>query len=265
MNQSTSRNQSAAAVSSSTNRILVFDVETTGLLPKNSRLPEDCPYITQLSYIVWDMNLQTAVEMYDTYISVPEEVAIAPIITELTGVTRQLLNLRGIPIEHALRRFCRAYNEATVVVAHNLSFDKDMILVEMSRNGIQFPLFTNQLQANTYCTMRATTIFCDLWNVTKNGARLRKWPKLVELYQKLFDETPENLHNSMMDTAVALRCYLFWEHQFQIPINRWYHLIDGKMFKRVGGEPKRMYTDRMKDLYIENNCEDGEDTISLNL
>lgn len=239
------------------NRILVFDVETTGLLPKDNREPENCPYITQLSYIVWDLELKTAVEMYDTYINVPSEVEIKPIITELTGVTRLLLDTRGIAIQDALLRFCRAYADAAVAVAHNLQFDRDMILIEMRRNGIQFPIFTNQLPTSTFCTMRATTIYCDLWMEMKNGVRLRKWPKLLELYQKLFNETPENLHNSMMDTAVALRCYLLWRYEYQIPINRWYHLIDGKMFKRTNGEPVRINFERMKDLFIDNLNADG--------
>lgn len=225
-------------------RVLVFDVETTGLLPAGeNRCLENCPFITQLSFIVWDMNLQTAAEMYDTYISVPEEVVILPIITELTGVTRELLNTKGIPMQDALLRFCRAYADCDIAVAHNLDFDKQMILVEMERHGIHFPIFTNQLPADTYCTMRATTSFCGLWRETKNGGRVIKWPKLAELHEKLFHEIPENLHNSMMDTAVALRCYLKWRHRYDIPINRWYHLIDGKMFKRTCGEPvrKRIY------------------------
>lgn len=232
-------------------RVLVFDVETTGLLPKDNRSPENCPYITQLSYIVWDMNQETAIEMYDTYIKVPQHVEIIPFITELTGVDRELLDRKGVPIEHALHRFCRAYMDADIVVAHNLDFDKNMVLVEMERARINVPLFTNQLKAETYCTMRATNIYCDLWRVMKNGARLRKWPKLAELYEKLFNETPENLHNSMMDTAVALRCYLHWHHRYNIPINRWYHLIDGKMFKLRSGEPTRKNIYRMSEEMYE--------------
>ncbi len=233
---------------SAKNRVLVFDVETTGLLPRFDRSPENCPYVTQLSYIVWDMKLQTAIEMYDAYINIPQEVEIVPFITHLTGVTRKLLDSQGVPMEDVLRRFCRAYVDSDIVIAHNLEFDKSMVLVEMERNGIDIPLFTNQLPVATYCTMRATNTYCDLWRTTPNGARLRKWPKLVELHEKLFHEIPDNLHNSMMDTAVALRCYLKWCHGFNIPINRWYHLIDGKMFKRTCGEPKRTRTYRMIEM-----------------
>jgi hypothetical protein len=35
-----------------------------------------------------------------------------------------------------------------------------------------------------------------------------KFPTLCELYMHLFHKTPENLHNSMMDVLVCLRCYL---------------------------------------------------------
>ena len=34
-----------------------------------------------------------------------------------------------------------------------------------------------------------------------------KFPRLNELHQKLFDTTPNNLHNSLNDILVTLRCY----------------------------------------------------------
>jgi hypothetical protein len=37
----------------------------------------------------------------------------------------------------------------------------------------------------------------------------KKFPRLNELYSKLFDDAlPENLHNSIIDVLVCLRCFL---------------------------------------------------------
>ena len=43
---------------------------------------------------------------------------------------------------------------------------------------------------------------------TKPGKFYKKFPKLEELYKHLFQHTPENLHNSMIDTLICLRCFL---------------------------------------------------------
>ena len=52
----------------------------------------------------------------------------------------------------------------------------------------------------TYCTMKTTTKICALPRC--------KWPTLKELHFHLFQETPSNLHNSMIDVWACLRCYL---------------------------------------------------------
>ena len=35
----------------------------------------------------------------------------------------------------------------------------------------------------------------------------QKPPKLIELHEELFEETPKNLHNSMTDVYVTFRCF----------------------------------------------------------
>ena len=49
------------------------------------------------------------------------------------------------------------------------------------------------------CNIRQQNIY--------TGEICLKPPKLVELYEKLFNETPSGLHNSMIDVFVCLRCY----------------------------------------------------------
>jgi hypothetical protein len=42
----------------------------------------------------------------------------------------------------------------------------------------------------------------------KYGKSYLKYPKLIELHEKLFNVTPNNLHNSLNDILVTLRCYM---------------------------------------------------------
>ena len=56
-------------------RALIFDVETTGLLPRNFDINnlklypiENLPYVIQLSYMVYDFSLDKIVESYNAYV-----------------------------------------------------------------------------------------------------------------------------------------------------------------------------------------------------
>jgi len=44
-----------------------------------------------------------------------------------------------------------------------------------------------------------------------------KPPKLIELYRILFHETPDNLHNSMVDVLVCARCFLKVRYHWDVP------------------------------------------------
>ena len=46
----------------------------------------------------------------------------------------------------------------------------------------------------------------------------KKNPKLSELYEKLFDKKAENLHDSMVDTKICLRCFIKMKYNKTISI-----------------------------------------------
>lgn len=205
--------------------VMVFDVETTGLLPKKIAgqeiLIESYPYIIQLSCIVYDlMNKQIAFS-YDSYVKVPHHIEIPERVSELTGITKELCNEKGCDIIDALSNFYEAYMISEVVVAHNIDFDQKMIEIELMRNRKDvldkvpycFTIFSKiyeQLKGiERYCTMKHGIDICAI----KIENRItKKWPKLSELHQKLFDEVPDGLHNSMVDVSACLRCYLKMRH-----------------------------------------------------
>lgn len=153
-------------------KALIFDTETTGLFPKKkdpvtNQFPpfSKYPYITQLSFIVYDVKSTRILYVYNKYIKIPEDVVIEPIITELTGVTRELLDKEGVSIIEAMTEFYTAYMMCDIIAAHNIDFDREMILLEFSRLAMSIERFCpfyacvfNRVYEQTrdieiYCTM----------------------------------------------------------------------------------------------------------------
>ena len=56
--------------------------------------------------------------------------------------------------------------------------------------------------------MQDSIDLCNIEAKDKFGKTYIKFPKLIELYQKLFNVTPKNLHNSLNDVIVCLRCFI---------------------------------------------------------
>jgi len=206
-------------------RILVFDVETTGLLPKpdiSGNIPtlSQYPFIIQFSFLVYNTILKKIEKSYDYYINIPSTIEISEEITNLTGISREICDEKGVPIVYAIERFYNEYINCGTIVAHNMDFDKTMVKVELQRNkekinevvpycmNIFNPLYEENNHIRTYCTMRSGIKLCNIMVTNEKGKTYSKWPRLSELYFHLFKETPNGFHNSMVDVLVCLRCYL---------------------------------------------------------
>lgn len=205
--------------------ILIVDVETTGLI--TNHVPT---YITQLSFAVYDTGVKELIKTYNAYIKIPPDIIISDKITEITGITREKLDADGIDIIDALEEFYNAYCKSDRIVAHNLSFDSKMIEIEATRNQNNFKnselachvmrMFTTHSKLSSVqlkCTMRMTIDLCNIQRINARGKTYKKFPTLSELYERLFDVIPENLHNSMVDVLVCLRCYLKFDFNIDIP------------------------------------------------
>ena len=72
-------------------RVMIFDVETTGLLPRDrTGIPlTELPHILQISFVIFDTQYWRVVKSVDYHINVPSTIEISPLITELTGITRE--------------------------------------------------------------------------------------------------------------------------------------------------------------------------------
>lgn len=195
-------------------KILAFDTETTGMVNKRASLDEN-PYILQFSYLIYNLLTREIEKVFNSYIRVDSTVVISEEITKINGCTRELCDA-GIPIQDALVSFYKDLEACDILVAHNITFDVDMITLEFQRHSELVticPNFANYLTKTNVCTMRASTNICRL--PSKTG-KSYKWPTLLELHVHLFQRTPENLHNSMVDILVCLRCYLKIKHKYHL-------------------------------------------------
>jgi len=201
---------------------MVFDTETTGLFLNTSHLLplHELPYMTQLAFLIYDEHSEKVVFRFSEIIRVPDYVVISPEVTKITGITREICDA-GIPIQDALSAFYREYMKCSRIVAHNIQFDLRILNLEYRRNPIlECPLAsflsydyfrTNRIEV--FCTMKYGIHVCNImregiYKETGEVYYYKKRPKLVELYQHLFNETPANLHDAMFDTEACFRCFI---------------------------------------------------------
>ena len=111
---------------------------------------------------------------------------------------------QGVDIAPILKEFFDDVGKSDLLVAHNYEFDWKMIQAECMRSNMEIP----QMPVETYCTMKETAAFCKIPAQFKKPNDEYKWPTLFELYVKLFNELPENLHNSLYDVYATLRCLM---------------------------------------------------------
>ena len=191
-------------------KVLIFDTETTGL-PKDYKASiynsDNWPYIVQLSYILFDCTQNKILINVDDIIKVENIPASS---TKIHKITQEMSNTRGISIQEALNSFNTVAKQATRLIAHNIQFDKKLIIVESIRNKIA-SVFVNKL--SLYCTMKSTINICKIEKEWPDGTKYFKYPTLSELHNYLFAIYPKGTHNAQNDILICLRCYYYLEYK----------------------------------------------------
>lgn len=180
---------------------LFFDVETTGL-PKNWKAPvtdlDNWPRLVQLAFLYYDRN-GNKISGGD-FIIKPDGFSIPKEASGIHGISTERAIREGKPLSLVLQQFKSLIDLAEVLVAHNMSFDENIVGAEFLRLGMRNPIPAKR----KICTMESSTNFCAIPG--KNGY---KWPRLSELHYKLFQTGFEEAHNAAVDITVTAKC--FWE------------------------------------------------------
>jgi DNA polymerase III epsilon subunit-like protein len=210
--------------------ILIFDTETTGL-PKtkflNIEKSSDWPYIVQLSYIIYDTDLHNIVKIRDFIIRLSDGNIIGDDSIRIHGITNEISKQLGVDISVALEEFFKDIQTVNMVIAHNVSFDLSIVKMELLRliqnktTRELKTLYKNILYeisnvTKFVCTMKETTDFCNILTRSKTGDAFKKFPSLTELYTKLYNETPKNLHNALHDVIITLICFMKFHYEVDV-------------------------------------------------
>jgi len=198
-------------------KVLIFDVETTGLPERNATLKnlEKYPYIVQFSWIIYDASQNKISNINDHIIELPDDITIPIETSNIHGITNEKMRSEGKNINNILDIFTKDMLDSNILVAHNLTFDKTIVQAEYLRN--ERINWLGRHRKVEYCTMKRSLNVCNIYRKNAyTGERRKKFPKLMELHNKLFNTVPNNLHNSLIDVFVCFRCFHQMEYKYDI-------------------------------------------------
>jgi len=180
---------------------LFFDTETTGL-PRNWKAPvhdlSNWPRLVQLAYLLYDSS--GSLVLSADHIIKPVDFTVPVSASSIHGITHERACREGAPLAVVLNEFFNYVNKSEILVAHNMSFDENIVGAEFLRLGMPNII----PRKNRICTMLKSVHFCKL-----EGAYGYKWPKLSELHYKLFKSDIAEAHNAAVDIQATAKC--FWE------------------------------------------------------
>lgn len=211
-------------------KIFFFDTETSGLVQRDKitkeLLPlEVQPHILQFGGIKsvmkdsWEIvNKKSFDELFNPWIVIPDEM------TKIHWVSNEMI--KGKPTIHwFLWELIVMLNDSDYIVWHNVTFDIDMLEVELIRIWHKsYKELVSDWRKKVIDTMLSSVEFCKIppWHtltLDENGKEVLtlvwktwngfKWARLSELHIKLYGFDFDNQHNAMWDILATQKC-LIW-------------------------------------------------------
>lgn len=188
---------------------VVFDTETTGLAPKGANWEtdyEEFPHIVQLS---WKRSDQ---EEVNDFIIKPDGYEIPKPASDIHGITTEKAIREGVCFDQLINTFINDVLIADKVIGHNIYFDTSNLKANVLRFIKRGLLDNSDIdsisqgldKSKRVDTMMKTISYCGIPREYGGGY---KFPKLTELYKKLFNKEFD-AHNSRNDVLATERCYL---------------------------------------------------------
>ncbi|MEM6516712.1 MAG: DNA polymerase III subunit alpha [Bacteroidota bacterium] len=182
---------------------LIFDTETTGL-PKRWDAPiSDTDNWPRCIQIAWQLHDQMGNCLdHQDYLVKPEGFNIPYDAEKIHGISTELAQEKGVPLQEVLEKFNQALRKTKFVVGQNVGFDVNIMGAEFVRESVDNPL--QVLPVLDTCTEH-TAALCKI-----PGGRGGKFklPTLTELHEFLFHEPFAEAHNATADVEATTRCFL---------------------------------------------------------
>ena len=194
-------------------RILVIDVETTGL-PKKRGAPatdvDNWPHPVQIAWILFKcshaghpgriLTRQSRLIHPDGWM-IPREAS------DIHGIPHEMAVAEGLPLEEVMSEVQKVASSADAVCCHNTAFDIPVLISAAIRAGIA-PADQAIPKKPTICTMEIGKQICGIIKeyTGKHGTfRKLKPPRLAELYLHMFGkEFVGRLHDASEDCRATV-------------------------------------------------------------
>tara|TARA_B100001173_G_C15874479_1_gene498733 strand:- start:275 stop:850 length:576 start_codon:yes stop_codon:yes gene_type:complete len=173
--------------------VLYFDIETDGIGGFN-------PPSQRVVQVAWDH-----ADKQSSYLVRGVEV-ISPQVPHSFKVKD--CREQGMPFEEIFAEFMTALRTCDIAAAHNIEFDKGVILNELRIRSMQSDEFLQLMKTKAYCSMKNTINICRLPKVGKAAIYGGyKYPKLSDLYVHLTNQQPKlTLHDARNDVQILKEC-----------------------------------------------------------
>jgi DNA polymerase III epsilon subunit-like protein len=176
---------------------LFLDTETTGLPPKGANWDVDYKVFPYIVSIAWKIGKR------QQYFIIHQEGRVIPKeATAIHGITTKMANdpEQTQPASFVYSMLMCDAEQAINIIGHNLYFDISTIKANILR--LHGP------------KSKQASISNDVFDKDKRLDTMRgsmslfgKWPKLIDLYKKLFNEEFE-AHNALHDVVACERCFI---------------------------------------------------------
>ncbi len=186
-----------------------FDFETTGIYNFKST-PDDPaqPWPTQLAFVVFNDERKL---VHQAKVLIKPKTPINEEAAAKTGITTAYATTHGISVELALTLAIKFIQDCSLVVAHNVDFDRQILESAVARTTGT----TYALDIPTFCTMKSMTNVCKL---PAKWPGSFKWPRLEEAYKHCFGTTVDDAHDALADVTATSRIY-YWMVDNKLVVN----------------------------------------------
>lgn len=191
---------------------LFFDVETTGLPTRRGASYRETSVWPRIVSIAWAFyNDEGEVQSETEYVIRPDGFRIPAAATAIHGISHAEALENGSDLEEVIDELLSEveYYEPQLLIAHNMDYDRNVILCEMVRAGSEMTL----VALPAFCTMLSSVDICRI-----PAGKRYKWPTLQELHEHVFGEEFEDAHSASADVEACARCFfqLVEEGHFEI-------------------------------------------------
>lgn len=176
---------------------LIFDTETTGLPVRNGPTDKYDDYsdvrLVEIAYCLCDEQGNTITSK--SYIVKPDGFVISEEVTKIHGITHKHANENGQNILTVLNSIKDDFERTDSLVAHYIKYDYSVLMGECKR--FNHPLGDIVKSKNLICTKE----------LGREVLALNYRPRLVGLYELLFNKPFNQEHRALSDTEHCRDCF----------------------------------------------------------